>query len=65
VNPVLNQTHFVMLIQGTQREALVTSSPLELERFLRENASKGPYRVQAFPHRAAAEFFVKNWLSQP
>ena len=64
VDPVLNQTHFVMLIQADTRQALVTSSPVELEKYLRENASKGPYRIQAFPNRVTAQTFVQAWLSQ-
>ncbi len=65
VDPVLNQTHFVMLIQGDTRQALITSSPVELEKFQRENASKGAYRIQAFPNRLTAETFVQAWLRHP
>jgi hypothetical protein len=64
VDPVLNQTHYVMLVQADSRQALITSSPLELEKYHRENAAKGRYRIQAFPNRADAEIFVHRWLSQ-
>jgi hypothetical protein len=65
VDPVLNQTHYVMFVQGDSRQALVTSSPVELEKYHRENASKGAYRIQAFPNRIDAEVFMHRWLNQP
>jgi Protein of unknown function (DUF1570) len=64
VDPVLNQTHFVMLIQSDQRQAIVTSSPTELEKYVRENAAKGKYQIQAFPDRFSADAFARSWLSQ-
>lgn len=62
VNPILNQTHFVMMIQNGKREVLVTSSPAELRRYQDKHAARHRFQIQAFPNRAAAELFAQTWL---
>jgi hypothetical protein len=64
VDPVRNQTHYVMLVKADPRQALITSSPVELESYHRENASKGRYQILAFPNRDTAENYVQRWLNQ-
>ena len=42
VDPVLNQTHFVVMVQGKRgRKTLVTSSPRELQGYQQQHAVKG------------------------
>ncbi len=62
VNPILNQTHFVMMLQTDKRETFVTSSPAELQKYQQQNANRGVYRIQAFPNRETAERFARTWL---
>jgi hypothetical protein len=61
VNPVLNQTHYVLMI-ADPRQVFVTSSPVDLQRLHKEHAKPGKFLIQAFPNRATAELFSQNWL---
>ncbi|MCA9168069.1 MAG: DUF1570 domain-containing protein, partial [Planctomycetales bacterium] len=62
VNPVLNQTHYLMMIQNDKREIVITSSPKELKKQIEKHAGKHRYQVQAFPDRFQAELFGQAWL---
>lgn len=64
VDPVLNQTHFVVMVQGKRgRKTLVTSSPRELQGYQQQHAVKGSqFRIQAFPNRMSAKQFAETWL---
>lgn len=62
-DPVVNQTHFVLMIQHKDhRETMVTASPANVMKRQREKAKDSVVMaVQAFPNRDAAEVFAKNW----
>ena len=63
VDPIANQTHYVLLVLGQQREIVITSSPQQLQKLRREK-SRGGRRVQikAFPNRETAQIAGQQWL---
>ncbi len=65
VDPIANQTHFVLMMGGPQREVLVTSSPLKVQAMQRAQPQGRPLRVQAFPNRDAATLYARLWLETP
>ena len=65
VDPIANQTHFVLMMGGPQREVVVTSSPLKLQEVQCAQPQGRPIHVQAFPNRDAATLFARRWLETP
>ena len=65
VDPVANQTHFVLMIGGARREVLVTASPRKLQEFQRHKVRGRSFQIQALPNRSAAELFARRWLESP
>ena len=62
VDPIANQTHYVLMIYGQNRQMMITSSPQQLQRYQREKANGKQFQVQAFPNRAAANQVGQQWL---
>ncbi|HUY89548.1 MAG TPA: DUF1570 domain-containing protein [Pirellulales bacterium] len=76
VDPVLNQTHYVALLQAplgavTHRSYMVTTSPRSIKEWQEKAISELPgaarataqVTIQAFPNRAAARVFAEAWLA--
>ncbi|MEZ6116751.1 MAG: DUF1570 domain-containing protein [Pirellulaceae bacterium] len=62
-DPIANQTHYVLMIKRRdRREALITSSPAELEKMATERTEGSVYQVRSFANRQLAEVFSKRWL---
>lgn len=75
VDPVLNQTHYVAMLQAplgavTHRSYMLTTSPREIKKWQEQAIGELPgaaqataqVTVQAFPNRAAAKVFAEAWL---
>ncbi len=62
VDPIENQTHFVLLMQGRSRKVFVTSSRLKLQQYHREHANRRFARLHVFPNRDTATLFAQRWL---
>lgn len=62
VNPVLNQTHYLLMIVNDGRAIVITSSPVELQRQVAKLDKKDRYQIQTFPDRPRAEIFGQAWL---
>jgi len=70
IDPVLNQTHFVAMLQiGLKRRYMITTSPRTIKEWQQQEVSSLPpalqataaMTIEAFPTREAALLFVKGW----
>jgi hypothetical protein len=62
INPISNQTHFVLMLKEANREVLVTASPARLREKLSKITTQ-KFLIQAFPDRATAEAFAQAWVT--
>jgi hypothetical protein len=65
VDPIANQTHFVLMMGGPQREVVVTSSPAKVQEVQRAQPQGRAIHIQAFPNRDTATVFARRWLETP
>ena len=70
IDPVLNQTHFVAMLQiGARRKYMVTTSPRSIKEWQQQEVGRLPpalqattaMTIEAFPTREAALLFAKGW----
>jgi len=73
VDPVLNQTHYVVMLDtSSMRTAGVTSSPAAVRKWQEETLTKMPigvrsqasFQIMPFPNKSAAEDFARQWLGR-
>jgi hypothetical protein len=73
VDPVLNQTHYVGMLQmrvggQTRRSYVVTTSPRAIKEWQQKEAggaqAGAQLNIQAFPDQATAVSFAKGWLGK-
>lgn len=63
VDPIANQTHYVVMADfGLRRAVVVTTSPSSIREF-QQQAGGAQIAIQAFPNKATAERFANVWLN--
>lgn len=60
VDPIANQTHFVLIIGRQRPEIIITSSPQKLQQLQRKRVKGKAYQIRAFPNRTTAQEFSRR-----
>ena len=62
VDPIANQTHFVLMMDGSTRKVFVTSSRHKLLEYWRQHPNRRFVGFRAFPNYATANCYAQLWL---